>query len=243
MNKAAVAKVEEPQGTELTAASPITPMEMLNMAVEQGADLDKLEKLMDMQERWEANNARKAFAQAKVKFLEICPPIEKTREGHNSNYAGLAESIDKVKDAMIVCEFSHSWKTEQPEPGLIKVTCVLTHVLGHSEDTTLQGAPDDSGNKNSIQAIGSTVSYLERYSLFAALGLASKDQDNDGHLAVFIDEEQKAEIIKYIKDAKADTSKWLKYMKAESVDEILARDYEKAIYSLRMKKLDAEESE
>ena len=56
----------------------------------------------------------------------------------------------------------------------------VTHIKGHSEDTTLSGPPDDSGRKNNIQQIASTVSYLERYTLFALLGLASQDMDDDG---------------------------------------------------------------
>jgi len=41
-------------------------------------------------------------------------------------------------------------------------------------------APNDvSGNKNAIQSIGSTNSYLQRYTLCNAFGI-SAEQDNDG---------------------------------------------------------------
>ena len=60
------------------------------------------------------------------------------------------------------------------------MTCILTHDMGHSEETSLEGSADNSGSKNSIQAIGSSVTYLERYSLLAATGLAVKNADNDG---------------------------------------------------------------
>lgn len=64
---------------------------------------------------------------------------------------------------------------------MIRVTCVLTHSRGHSERVWLQAARDDSGNKNSIQAVGSTVTYLQRYTLLAATGMAVQDQrDDDG---------------------------------------------------------------
>ena len=99
---------------------------------------------------------------------------------------------------------SHKWKMcQSPE---ISVTCVLTHEMGHSEETTLKASPDTSGSKNSIQAIGSTVTYLERYTLLAAVGLAAAGMDNDGRAA---DEEQKpktpeervAECLSLIKEA------------------------------------------
>jgi hypothetical protein len=72
-------------------------------------------------------------------------------------------------------------------PTQIAVTCVLTHKMGHSEETTLKAIPDTSGNKNTVQAIGSTVTYLERYTLLAAMGMAAAGMDNDGRMA---DEEQ-----------------------------------------------------
>ena len=60
------------------------------------------------------------------------------------------------------------------------MTCVLTHVLGHSERVPMQSGRDESGGKNSIQGLGSTVTYLQRYTLLAATGMAVKGPDNDG---------------------------------------------------------------
>ncbi len=161
--------------------APVTPAHMLQIAVEQGADLDKLEKLMDLQERWEEREAQKAFTVSMSDFRNRCPAIVKTRSGHNIKYAGLAESIDQIKDLMAECGLSHSWSTGQ-EGSDVKVTCTVTHILGHSESTLLVAGPDTTGSKNSIQAIGSTVSYLQRYTLFAILGLASQDADTDGNI-------------------------------------------------------------
>lgn len=161
-------------------AQPVTPAQMLQIAVEQNADLDKLEKLMELQERWDANNAKKAFVAAMSKFRSECPSIAKTKSGHNTKYAGLAESIDQIKGLLSQCGLSHSWQTEQRDANVV-VTCTVTHIDGHSESTSLAAGPDSSGSKNSIQAIGSTVSYLQRYTLFAILGLASQEMDNDGN--------------------------------------------------------------
>ena len=52
--------------------------------------------------------------------------------------------------------------------------------MGHSESVTLDAFKEDSGTKNNIQAMGSSITYLERYTLFAATGLASEEQDDDG---------------------------------------------------------------
>lgn len=164
------------------ASTMVTPMQMVQIAVERGADIDQLTKLMDLQERWEKSEAQKAYVTAMSQFREKCPIIEKSREGHNCKYAGLAETIEQIKELLSEFNFSHSWKTEQIE-GETKVTCFLTHAMGHSESTSLTAPADTSGSKNNIQGIGSTISYLERYTLFAILGLASKDMDDDGYEA------------------------------------------------------------
>ena len=47
----------------------------------------------------------------------------------------------------------------------------------------MQSLPDTSGSKNSIQAISSAVTYLQRYTLLAATGLSTSELgnlDNDG---------------------------------------------------------------
>ena len=50
-----------PDKVETNPIQSVQPAELLRIAINNGADLDRLEKLMDMQERWEANEARKAY--------------------------------------------------------------------------------------------------------------------------------------------------------------------------------------
>lgn len=147
-------------------------------------DVAKLEKLLDVKERWEANEARKAFVSAMAAFKSDPPSILKSKEvnipgGAKFSHATLAAVCDGVIASLSKYGFSHRWEVQQQD-RLITVTCVITHTLGHQERTTLSGAPDDSGKKNAIQQVASTVTYLERYSLMAATGLAAKDMDNDG---------------------------------------------------------------
>lgn len=168
-----------------TQSVPATPMEMLAIAVQQDADLDLLQKLMDLQERWEANEARKAFVRAMAAFKANPPEILKRKHvnipgGAKFAHATLAEVVDASVAEMSKHGLSHRWATRQ-EDGAIIVTCIVTHDAGHSESNELRAAPDDSGKKNSIQQVASTVTYLERYTLMAALGLAAKDMDNDGN--------------------------------------------------------------
>lgn len=161
-----------------------TPMALLQIAVEQGADIDKLEKLMALQERWEANEARKAYVAAMNAFKANPPDVFKSKQVAykevSYKHALLADAVELIGEALSQHGLSFRWDTEQGEGGMVKVTCVITHAQGHSERVTLQAGLDQSGSKNNIQALGSTVSYLQRYTLFSATGLAAKDQDDDG---------------------------------------------------------------
>lgn len=230
-NEIIEAKVEN-----LPQAQAITPLTILERAIDKGADVDQLEKLMALQERWEASEAKKAYVQAMAQFRKKCPKISKSKTAHNSMYAGLAETIDQIKETMSECGLSHSWETTQAD-GMIQVTCLVTHIMGHTARTTLSGEPDSSGSKNKIQAVGSTVSYLERYTLFAALGLASSDMDNDGDMPVeYLSEEQANKIYALIDETGADKALFLKYAKVDVVEDIRASDFDKAVAALNAKK-------
>lgn len=164
-------------------APAVTPMDLIQLAVDKGADIDKLEKLMDLKLRWDAAEAKKAYHAAMNAFKADPPEIVKnhTVSFGNTTYdhATLDNVCKQVTAGLSKHAISHRWKIEQLE-GVVRVTCILTHAQGHSEETTLSAGPDVSGSKNAIQAIGSAVTYLERYTLLAATGLAAKNGDNDG---------------------------------------------------------------
>jgi ERF superfamily len=186
----------------------VTPLGLLQIAVQQGADVDKLAQLLELQERWQANQARQAYNAAMAKFKQEPPKITKNKhvkfDDAEYDHATLDHVVDAITETLSAVGISHKWRMSQsPE---ISVTCVLTHEMGHSEETTLKAGPDTSGGKNSIQAIGSTVTYLERYTLLAAVGMAAAGTDNDGRGS---DEEQKpktsearvVECLSWIKEA------------------------------------------
>lgn len=171
---------EQPMAVE---SLPSTPMGLLQRAVDRGADLATIEKLMDLRDREEATQARKAFVSAMARFKANAPELMKDKEvsfdSTKYKHAQLGNIVEKI--AAGLSEVGISWRWETSQSGqIIRVTCILTHEAGHSESNYLEAAPDASGKKNSIQAVGSTVTYLQRYTLLAATGLATKDQDSDG---------------------------------------------------------------
>ena len=175
------------QQTRAVAAAPssaVAPADLLRYALENGADLDRLEKLMELQQRYEENEARKAYVAAMAEFKLNPPQISKDKlvqfSGTSYTHATLGNVTGAIVEGLAKHGFSHRWDTEQ-QGAQVVVTCILTHRKGHSERTTLSAAKDDSGKKNNIQQVASAITYLQRYTLLAATGLATHDQvDDDG---------------------------------------------------------------
>lgn len=161
---------------------------LIETMVSRGGDLSNLDKMLDLQIKWEANEARKAFVAAMAAFK--AEPMEilkrklvefKTRDGDVTSYkhAELSDVTDAVVPAMGKHGLSHRWDIQQ-QGSSITVTCTITHALGHSETVAMTAAPDASGKKNAIQQVASTTTYLQRYTLLAATGMATKGMDDDG---------------------------------------------------------------
>lgn len=158
------------------------PASLIELAIQKDADIEKLSKLMDLQERWETRQSAKAFKIAMSSFTSNKPELKKNKQvsfnSTNYKYLPLGQ-IQKAIDP-VLGGFGLSYRWEQStENNLITITCIVSHVDGHTENTFMSAPADDSGKKNKIQSIGSAVSYLKRYTLEGALGLSS-DYDDDG---------------------------------------------------------------
>ena len=180
MNKPTSAAIAA--ATEFQAPATSTPMDMLDRAISSGASMEVLEKLMALQERWEANNGRRAFNEAIAEARASLPTVVKTStadrgKGGTYSYETMADIAQAIDPVLGQRGLSYRFRTETKD-GRIFVTCIISHRDGYSEETTLDAPRDDSGGKNAVQAIGSTVTYLQRYTLKAALGIAAA-KDND----------------------------------------------------------------
>lgn len=164
---------------------PATPAELLTLAVSKDLDIDKLAKLMELQKEYNADLARKAFFAALSDFQIDCPEIRKGKEVNFGNtkysYAPLADIDRQIKRPLKDCGLSKRWEIHDTGEE-IEVVCLVTHLDGHTERTAMKSKPDVSGSKNPIQARGSAIEYMKRYTLIGALGLTTADQDIDGRL-------------------------------------------------------------
>lgn len=167
-----------------------SPAKLLELAVMQDLPIDKLERLMELKERYDDREARKAFFDALAQFQSILPVLAKnqivdygTGQGRvRYAYSNLAEIVQTIKGPLASCGLSYRFEFAESEDGL-SVACVITHRDGHSERTEMSAGADNSGSKNSVQARGSTTTYLSRYTLMGALGIATGDTDDDGQQA------------------------------------------------------------
>ena len=216
---------------------------IFQVSTDKGYAPEFIEKMMELQERNDANNAKKAYHEAMAAFKMNPPDIEKDQtvsynvQGKGTttyNHASLANVTGKINKALSEYGLSAAWITSQGEGG-ITVTCTITHKLGHSESTSLTAGPDTSGGKNSIQAVGSTLSYLERYTILALTGLATHEMDDDasGGEVVYITEEQ----VKLLKDErekrKVNGPKFKAHFEVKSIEEIPAAKFKEAINLMR----------
>ncbi len=229
------------------AVSILTPMDMLNRAVETGANIEVLTKLMDLQERWEKNQARKAFDEAMATAKAAIPLIRKNRTVDFTSTKGrthyrhedLAEIANTVSPILSENGLSYRFRTSALPNEPIVVTCIVTHRMGHFEETTLSGPRDDSGNKNAIQQVGSTLTYLQRMTLKAALGLAAAE-DDDGKKSESgsepITQEQASRVMALIEETATDIQSFCNHLNIGAVAAMPASTLPRALAALEKKK-------
>lgn len=232
-----IATIEQPTNA-------LTPLEMLDRAVAGGATPDTLEKLMGLQERWEKNQARKAFDNAMANAKAEIPVIiknrtvgfesKRTNERTSYKHEDLAEIARTVDPILTKHGLSYRYRTEMKEGGLIYVTCIVSHRDGHSEETTLPAGRDDSGSKNNLQSIGSTVTYLQRYTLKAALGLAAASDDDarSAEPVEKITQKQADQLITMLDAKEASRADFLKWAKVERVEDIPAEYFDSCVEAI-----------
>lgn len=237
-------EIQESQSREVVNDAPrmaladMTPVQMAYQLISSGADFASVKEMMALSKELAADQAKRAFDEAVAAAKAEIPTVTKNAKGHNNkayaNFAAYAAVVDPVLGRF---GLSYRFRTEQTDR--ITVTCVLTHKGGHSEENSLAGPADNSGSKNAIQAIGSTLTYLQRYTLIQALGLAASDDDdgrshgkNEDQLRT-ITEDQQIAIREMIEASGADEKRFLKIGNLEKLSDMRASDFDAAMAMLK----------
>lgn len=206
-------------------------------------DIDKMEGLLEMQERVHARNAKAAYYSALADMQPNLPAIIerggiKDRTGNiQSTYALWEDINDVIKPILSASGFALSFKCRRTDNEII-VTGILSHREGHSEETELSLPSDTSGSKNAVQAVGSSTQYGKRYTASALLNLTTVGADDDGHdggNAELVSIEQLDELLRRASEVGADLEKFCKHMKVVGLAQLPASKYETAMKALDAK--------
>lgn len=175
-------EVAEPRRRSVIA----NPMQLLALAVERGDGIEQLKQLMDLRDRWEATEAKKVYIEAFANFKRNMPDVVKDmlNKQYGSDYSSLANLVNTVNRTLGEYGLNAAWNPVV-KGNVVAVTCVLTHVGGHSETVTIEGPPDTSGSKNPLQQIKSSLTYLEGATFQAITGVVARSasKDDDGNAA------------------------------------------------------------
>lgn len=199
---------------------------------------DKMQALINMQIQMDEIESKKAFTISMVKFSQMKPRIIKNKKGHNGTYASLDSIARQIRQPLFECGFTYNWITETNDDQT-KVTCVLSHIGGHSIESSMQKGSDKSGNKSELHGTGSTTSYLERYTLKAVAGLVEEGEDDDGTQAKIkqeIGQEQVLQIEELIKETGVALPSFCKAFKIGSIAEMDSAQFGLAVKQLNAKK-------
>jgi len=250
--------------TELTVREPTEmivqdqPANLLDViaraARDPSVDLDKMERLIALQERVQDREAVIAFNSALASLQPLLPVIRERGgikgrdEKVQSTYALWEDVNEAIRPLLGKYGFALRFRVERTSDQ-ISVTGILSHQAGHSEETTLSLPTDTSGSKNAVQAVGSSTSYGKRYTAFALLNITSTGEDDDGRKAGEdhpISVAQYDELQKLISDTQTDGGKFLDYLVAKKaigpedcLSDLPASHFESAKRSLKAKAKDA----
>lgn len=157
------------------------------LARDPAVDVDKLQRLIDMQERIIRFNAKAAFDAAFAKMQPEIPIISEkgqieVRGTVRSTYAPLEDIHEVVKPILARHGFAMRHRTEWPNDkvGLIRIVGILSHQQGHSEESIFEAPMDRSEYRTDIQSMGSTVSYGRRYTTLDLLNISTRKMDDNG---------------------------------------------------------------
>lgn len=203
--------------------------------------IERVEQLFKLYTQMDAERARRSYHAAFASMQPSLPAVERKGKAHTSKYARFEDIVDAIMPVLAANGFGLSFRIAETA-GKVSVTCILSHKDGHSENTSYAFPYDVSGSKNAIQSIGSATSYGKRYTMTALLGIATRDEDDDGKAACAgetIDEDQVEDLTAMMKERGVTTDQFLAGMKIASVADLPKARFNEAMGRLRAVKVRA----
>lgn len=214
-------------------------------AINPDIDVEKMERLFALQERMLTRNAEVAFNAAMRAAQEEMPKVlrNKRNDQTSSNYADLEKVNEIIVPVYTKHGFSLSFGTGDTQTlGHIRITCLVSHVDGHSRPYFCDMPLDLAGikgnqNKTATHAHGSTMSYGRRYLTLLIFNVTLTNEDRDGNQpGDTINEDQIANLQALIEEVKADKAKFLKFLRVGDLADLAANRYSAAVKALEAKR-------
>jgi hypothetical protein len=188
---------------------PKPPADLLQLAIERDGSIDVIERLAKLQMDFFDREDRIAFRGAMTQFKEDMPRVIRQRSVRDKQgdekykVVALEDVADPVMKALVKLGITYRYKTADLPDGRIRVTCILglRGTAYEEEGSTLAAPPDVEGGKSPLKAVGSTTSYLEKYTLMASVGMHVYGADPEAVPVDCITQSQGSEFIDSIKDA------------------------------------------
>lgn len=220
------------QKVETTAIEPVeNPMMMLHRMIEAGHDPDKLERMIDLAERYEANVAKKEYAEAMSRAQNAMPRVVKDKENSHtrSRYASLENVQVRIKPVYMAEGFTVSFSEVEPmREGNIRLRALVRHISGHSEEFFREAPVDSKGPKGNnvkseLHGSQSTVSYLSRNMLLEIFGVTVADRDDDGNAGSGVEcigEKDAIRLTEWLESVGGNVDQFCRYYGIDSIDDL-----------------------
>jgi hypothetical protein len=161
---------------------------MITQAIQSGVPVETMERILAMRKELKSEWSKERFDKAMAEFQGECPVIGKSTTARDESkgkdlyrYATLDTIVEQTRELMQKHGFSYSFKTENA-PERIKVTCIVKHRDGHSEESTMETSLSTKTQIMSApQQIAATVTFNKRYAFVNAFGIMTGD-DNEAKL-------------------------------------------------------------
>jgi len=192
MSESQLMTVEAPQVAPPQMA-PVTPMTLIHMALQGGANLDAVERLVALQERTMAHDAEMAFNAAMSSAQSAMTTVRQdaTNPQTRSKYASYAALDRAVRPIYSREGLALSFNTgECPTPEYMRLLCYVSHPAGYTRTYHLDMPADGKGAKGGdvmtkTHAVGSAAAYGMRYLLKMIFNIAVGEDDRDGNPVQF----------------------------------------------------------
>ena len=242
-------------------ASALTMMEMaMRAASDPATDVAKIKAILDMVLELRAQEAEASFNRALAKLQPGLPIIKKN---------GRIEILDKASKEVIQSTKFAKWEdihaaimpilnkngfslsfrpSVEDGTGKIVTTGVLRHKDGHREEAAITLPHDSSGSKNAVQAVGSTLSYGQRYAAKMLLNFRTEGDDDDAAAAdrfegddpnQWITAAQVADLSKLMDDAAVNRERFLDFLKIDTLARLPRSRHAEALSLIAQKKRQA----